>query len=307
MDPLQDTSRIDLHYDGRLMERSVDHASSRTFPMSNEFSARLRPFVKHLHATYQALFLGRIGDDSLRANAEGGRRYQEKYSLMVDDLPLNTYVRAYRGAPMYGIRRSNHTLWIRERIGLDQFAQTDAAEIGMTPNVPFFRGSLMKGDPLVDTPYRQVGHSAHAGLRGVTAGWHVNGSTWDTKSDFTHVRMYAAGAGMHLFGVLLYGERNWRKVSDVTTDKPITDQQIPIVQPSSTISEYTGALTFIPGVIFGGVSETMESSDATSYRRSGFFDFHPIPFLHFELWRRFETGARELADTLGIVHLYADF
>lgn len=307
MDPLQDTSRVDLHFDGRIMQRSVDGGNSRTFPMSNEFSGRLRPFIKHLHATYQALFLGRVGDESFRSNAFGGRRYQEKYSLMIDELPLNTYVRSYRGLPMYGIRRSNHSLWIRERVGLDQFAQTDAMEIGTTPNVPFFRGSFMKGDPYTESAYRQAGSSAHAGLRGVTAGWHLNGSNWDTKSDFTHVSMSAAGGGAHLFGILLYGERNWRKVSDISTDQPLTDQQVPHVQPSSVISEYTAGLTFIPGVIVGVLYETMDAEDREFKRRNAFFDFHPIPFLHFEIWRRFESGARELADTLGILHLYADF
>jgi hypothetical protein len=29
--------------------------------------------------------------------------------------------------------------------------------------------------------------------------------------------------------------------------------------------------------------------------------------LQFELWRRFETGTRKVADTLGILHAYVDF
>ena len=45
---------------------------------------------------------------------------------------------------MYGIKRVNHTLWIRQRVGLDQFATTRAAEIGLTPTVPFFRRVGMK-------------------------------------------------------------------------------------------------------------------------------------------------------------------
>ena len=306
MDPLQDRSRVDLHYDGRYMQRSLDGGQSRGFPMSNEFSVRVRPLITHLHATYQGLFMGRVDDQSFRSSSESGRRFEEKWSLMLDNLPLNTYVRAYRGPPMYGIRRSNHTAWIRERVDLDQFAITDATEVGTTPNVPFFRGSIMKGDPRVESAYRQVGTSAHAGLRGVTAGWHVNGSYWDTKSEATGVRMYAAGAGAHLFGLLLYGERNWRKVSSLTTGELVAPADIPRVQPSSVISEYTGALTFIPGVMIGGLHETMDVNDTLSQRRSGFLDLHPIPWLHFEIWRRFETGVREMSDTLGIVHLYAD-
>ena len=120
IDPLDDQSRFDLHYDGRVATMTQgDHQES--FVMSSEVSLRLRPFVDYLHFTYQNLLLGRPGDKLMRVNNEGDRRFRERYSVMIDALPLNTYVKAYRGTPVYGLRRPNHSLWSRERIGLDQF------------------------------------------------------------------------------------------------------------------------------------------------------------------------------------------
>ena len=120
---------------------------------------------------------------------------------------------------MYGLKRSNHSLWIRERIGLDQFATTDAYEIGMTPNVPFFRYSQMTGDPYVENRFRQKGNSVHGGLRGVSFGWHINGSYWKTASEMSEVNMHAVGAGFNVLGLIGYGEKNIRNVKMLTEEK----------------------------------------------------------------------------------------
>ena len=304
IDPLQDTSRIDLHYDGRVIQRKTS-SSTRTFPMNSEFSVRVRPLVEYLHFTYQNSLLGRLDDELFRIVKEGDRRFREKYSVMVDQLPLGMYVRGYRGSPMYGLRRSNHSLWIRERIGLDQFATTDAYELGGTPNVPFFRVSKMLGDPYVADEFKQKGNTFHGGLRGVTLGWHLNASSWDSKSNYADIKMKAYGAGANIFSVLLYGERNIRNVSlnsDVTLNATPS-----FIHPSSTIDEYTIAYAGLPGFMTGMVYERYADARATNYRRSLFIDLHPIPFLQFELWRRFEYGDRNVSDTIAVAHLYADF
>ena len=304
IDPLQDQSRFDLHVDSRIMQWDRANGERETFPMNLEGTVRVRPFVNYLHFTYQPIMMGRIEDDAFRILNEGGRRYRENYAVMVDNLPLNTYVRAYRGPPMYGLRRPNHSLWIRQRIGLDQFATTDAYELGGTPNVPFFRVSSMKGDPYTDAAFRQKGTSFHGGMRGVTLGWHVNTSLWKTQSDFHKIDMKAFGAGANIFNFILYGERNWRDVTPLQE----TSADIPLrVQPSSTINEYTFAYGGIRGLMFGVVKENLDTSGIHSDRQSLFVDVHPIPWVQIELWRRRETGARNMEDTLGLLHLYADF
>ncbi len=308
-DPLKDTSRIDLHYDGRLISRNISGGDSRLFPMSNEFSVRVRPFVNYLHLTYQNMLLGRIDDDVFRINSEGDRRFREKYSVMIDALPLNTYVRWYRGQPMYGLQRPNHSLWIRERIGLDQFATTEAYEIGLTPNVPFFRFSQMAGDPYVAESEKQKGYSFHGGLRGVSFAWHLNSSFWDTKSESTRIRMQAIGGGFNLFKTIVYGERNWRSVSGESTTASTTTGN-PMhrgIHPSSTIEEWSIAYAGLPGINGGLMYEKLAQRDVESTRRSIFIDVHPVPFVQLEFWRRYEAGATTLADTLAVMHLYADF
>jgi hypothetical protein len=282
--------------------------------MSAEASVRIRPFVNYLHLTYQALFLGRTEDELFRMVREGDRQYREKYSVMIDQIPLNTYIRAYRGAPMYGIRRPNHTLWIRERIGLDQFATTDAVQIGTAPNVPYVHVSKMSGDPYVPTPYRQQGYSYHFGMRGVTLGWHLNTSGWSTESDYANVDMRAFGAGLNLFGIILYGERNVRTISEkaAATEESEPPRGGPFgiptrVHPSSVISEYTASFAVIRGIMAGVVLEDLSSDASSSKRRSIFVDTHPVPNLQLEFWRRYETGARAQADSMAIAHLFVDF
>ena len=336
-DPLDDTSRYDLHFDSRVLSRTSNQ-ETRSFPMGAEFSVRIRPLIKYLHLTYQANLLGRIGDDSFRTLRSDHRRFQEKYSIMVDGLPLNTYVRAYQGTPMYGVKRVNHGLWIRERLGLDQFALTRALELGLTPNVPFGRGSLIFGDPYRRSEDRQRGWSVHSGLRGVTLGWHVNGSLWRTKSTSAAIKMGALGFGLTPWKLVTYWERNWRSVAAIKTldatnlgdpqsqnfkshaltnqnsARPIENNQPSSssirtlrVHPSSMIDELTLAVDLAPGTMAGYIHERLSSETLSSRRHNIFIDVHPLPFLQFELWRRFEQGSRKLADTLAISHFYFDF
>jgi hypothetical protein len=309
-DPLKDESRFDLHADGRIIKRQVGD-EERTFPMSEEISLRVRPFVKYLSLTYQAMLLGRVGDQSFRATRSDERRFREKYSIMVDNLPLNTYIRAYRGAPMYGLREPNHSLWIRERIGMDQFAQTDAVQIGGTPNVPFFHASVMQGDPAAEPEDRQKGVSTHFGMRGVSFGWHLFGDTWNTASEKNAIEMRQLAAGVKPWKFIFTGQRNWRKVTDKLGDltgaeRAELESEAPRVHPSSRIDQLTSAFSHW-GVTLGRVDEKLDDTTRDSRRKSYFVDFHPIPFLQFEIWRRFETGTNELTDTLAILHLYADY
>jgi hypothetical protein len=308
-DPLEDTSRYDVHYDGRVITQELADDQRRTFPMSSELSLRVRPFVKYLSLTYQALLLGKVGDESFRAVASDHQRFRERYAAMVDNLPLDTYLRAYRGEPMYGLRRPNHTLWIRERLGLGEFATVDAVEAGGTPNVPFLRGSVMRGDPYAQPEDRQAGTSWHAGLRGVSFGWHLNGSGWETESEKAKIHMRALGAGLKPGKFVLMAERNWRTVEwrSPPVDQAAWASDALKLYPSSEITEYTAAFGGLRGVMLGGVLETLHDDQDDSLRRSAFIDFHPLPFLQFEVWRRMETGTRRLADTLSVAHAYFDF
>jgi hypothetical protein len=304
IDPLKDTSRYDLHYDGRIIQRET-RESKRTFPMSSEVAIRVRPLVNWLHFTYQRLYLGRIDDQLFRSTDE--RRVRNRYAVMADGLPLNLYVKAGRSMPVYGLRRPNHSAWIRERLGLDQFATVDSVNVGGTPNVPFFHISQMAGDPEAREEDKQKGISFHGGLRGVTLGWHVNSSYWSTKSKKASIDMQALGFGANIFDLLLTAERNWRIVQTVPqADGGGTPDLISPelkTHPSSTISDYSTTYAGIPGVMFGVNWETLQGSGK---RQSLFLDFHPFPNIQIEFWKRYETGARTLTDNLAILHAYFD-
>lgn len=307
IDPLQDTSRFDIHYDGRLISRSEAGKTSTT-PMASEFTLRLRPLIKWVHLNYSALFLGRTDDKTFRFGPNE-RFFREKYYLMIDALPLNLYIKYGRTPPVYGQRRPNHSLWIRERVGLDQYALTDGVTFGGTLNVPFIHYSQMTGDPYANEEDKQKGYSAHGGMRGVSFGWNIHGSIWETSSEKSKISMQAVGGGAHILNVLLMGERNFRKVEDIQlTSAERADLKRPgsFTHPSSTIGEYTLAWTGVKGLMLGLVDESYESGSISSRRRSFFVDVHPIPSLQLEFWRRHETGARDLWDTLAILHVYED-
>ncbi len=69
-------------------------------------------------------------------------------------------------------------------------------------------------------------------------------------------------------------------------------------------SEYTVAFAMIPGVMIGGIHEDYQDDVRRNLRKNIFIDFHLIPNLQFEFWRRFETGERKVVDTLAMVHGY---
>ena len=272
--------------------------------MNSEITLRLRPFVRYLHLSYSLLYFGRVDDARFQMGYDGDRRYRERWQVMVDNLPLNTYLRAYQSTPMYGLKRENHTLWIRQRIGLDQFATTRAAEIGLTPTVPFFRASYMEGDPYVRNALKQKGFSYHGGLRGVSFGWNLNISGWSTQSDYQKIDMNAFGLGAKIFHFVLYGERNWRTVT--AKDPNASPYEKSFVHPSSTISQYDIAWVYVRGLILGGVYETLIDEYRNSKRTSAYIKVNPITFVNFEYWLRSESGSRELDDSFFVLHLYAD-
>lgn len=305
IDPLQYTDPIDLHYANKYI--SYTYGKDKTvssFPMYEEFTLRLRPFYQysHLSISYTWLHLGRHGDKLFRIAGEGNNRNREKYQIMFDALPFNTFIRAYRGTPTYGIKRSNHTQWIRERIGLGQFAVSDAIEVGGTPNVPFIRGSLLSGNPYLPELERQKGYSAHGGLRGVSYAWTLNGSKWATKSSRHSIAMQAVGGGFNAFGLIVYGEKNWRKVKKLTDDTFASH-----LHPSSVIEELNVGLAPIRGVMPGLVIEKMSAEGVQSERTSVYIDFHPLPFLQFEIWKRWQKKPSVFHDTFGVIHGFIDF
>lgn len=307
IDPLKDMSRYDAHYDGRTLTRQTAD-ESRNFPMSSEISLRLRPFVKWIHLTYQRLYLGRIDDKIFRESNE--QRIFDRYSIMADELPMNMYVRAARGTPVYGLRQPNHSLWIRERIGLNQFATQDSITVGGTPNVPFLHFSMLLGEPNAREEDKQKGYSFHGGLRGVTLGWHINTSYWKTQSKKTSINMNAIGFGGNIYNFIIYGERNWRNVEELplkVADIINLESNATRIHPTSTISDYSIVYAGLQGITAGIKQEELQDPTSNSSRLNYYIESHPIPYLQFEIWRRFETGNRSLADTLVVAHFFVDF
>ena len=176
--------------------------------------------------------------------------------------------------------------------------------MGFTPTVPFFRASYMEGDPNKPDDQREKGYSYHGGLRGVSFGWNLNFSGWKTQTDYQNVNMNAFGLGAKIFGFVLYGERNWRKVE--SKDPDASPYEKTYLEPSSTISEYDIAFTGVRGIILGGVYETLKDEYRDSTRKSAYLKLNPITFINFEYWLRNESGSRNMDDSFFLVHVYGD-
>ena len=305
-DPLSDDSRFDVHYDGRFIERRSSR-EKRDFPMNSEFTLRVRPFKKWLNVIYQANFLGRIGHAKLSSKKT---HVLEKMSMIVDHLPFNLYTKLFRGEPVYALRHSNHSRWIREKIGLSPFRTVDGLSFGGTPTVPFLHFSLMEGYHKDLEEDKQKGFSFHGGMRGVTLGWNLHSSLWRTESQKAKIEMNHIGGGLKIKDVIIAAERNWRTVKEkqlTALEKGRFTNKALRLHPDSEIGDYTLAYEPIQGVLISYVIETLSSSNVNSMRRSLILDLHPIPYIQFEVWKRVESGHRQLADTVFVSHLYWDF
>jgi hypothetical protein len=299
-DPAISKKLVSVHTDFRRLIRGHD-SKWTTFPMGLDTSVQVRP-VEKVRLLAGAVLLGKTNDNLMRIiNDE--RRFQQRYSVMIDDLPLNSWVRYSKDYPVYGIRRPNHSTWIRERIGLDQFAQTEAFTFGLTPNVPFARFSYMTGDPAKAESERQKGTSWHAGFRGVSYAWHLNASGWNTASELATIDMKAIGAGANVFKFITYAEMNTRSV----TSNAASAIEATRVHPSSEISEWTIAYAGLPMTILGVVAESMDTDASSSSRMNYFVEMHPYQMVQLEIWHRVESGARSLTDDLISLKIYFDF
>ena len=116
--------------------------------------------------------------------------------------------------------------------------------------------------------------------------------------------MNAFGLGAKLFGFVLYGERNWRKVE--SRDSSSSPYEKSFLAPSSTISQYDISWVGLRGIILGAVYESLEDDLKSSERNSLYVKLNPITFFNFEYWLRDESGARSLKDSFFLFHVYAD-
>ena len=140
----------------------------------------------------------------------------------------------------------------------------------------------------------------------------MNTSGWQTRSEKEQIQMQALGGGLKPGDFVLMAERNWRRVTaipgaDLSAAAASWETPAAMTWPSSEISEYTAAYAGVTGVMPGVVVETLHDPSTDGIRRSIFLDLHPIPWIQLEIWRRYESGTRRLADTLGVAHLYFDF
>lgn len=309
-DPLEDQSRWDFHQDTRVLKYRKNQ-TNHFYPMNSEWSLRIRPFVRWLHLTYQRNDLGGVTLKNYDPFSFDSSRSIEKYSIMIDELPYNIYLRKFRGLPAYGQPRSNHTLWIREKVGLNPYMTTDGLTLGLTPNVPFFHASKIDGNAALPDSEKQKGYSVHSGLRGVSYGWNIHLSHMSTASEYAKIKMSSVGGGFKVLDVVFMTETNLRNISLLDTDSSDSatvqsSEQLGLF-PGSLISEHSLAYTGIKGLMFGVVQEKLNWERGNQYRNSFFLDFHPIPYLQIEYWLRKESGAFDFWDRILVSHFYVDF
>ena len=139
IDPLQDTSRFDLHFDGRVMQWDKANGERTTFPMAFEPGIRIRPFINYLHLTIRPYWdaLTIICFVLLTKEIEVISRKVFDYG----GCPFNTYVRYYRELPCMASKGPITAYGFDKELVLISLLQLTPMKSEELPNVPFFRVS----------------------------------------------------------------------------------------------------------------------------------------------------------------------
>ena len=160
----------------------IDH-STLVFPMQADVNALVHP-MEHVS------FLANVGARGQSGGFRDTRHdphtpyFREAY-LLLHEAPLQTYVKAGRFVPAFGLRLDDHTAQQRRAFELDASLpeiRVTGVEIGLAPNYPYASVSWFAGGSRYETPDSwdifdtPEGHGAALNLGWRDVGWSLGGS-----------------------------------------------------------------------------------------------------------------------------------
>ena len=126
------------------------------FPMQADLDAVLHP-IEHVSAVASIGARGRSRGFAETADSPGSPYLRTAYVLL-SEAPWQSYVKAGRIVPSYGLRLDNHTAFIRRGLHLDDAipeSRITGIEVGAAPNYPFLNASVfrMKAEGVAPDPF----------------------------------------------------------------------------------------------------------------------------------------------------------
>jgi len=159
------------------------------FPMQGDVHVAVKPVV-HLTAFVNTGFRGRISGVSETAKDPHTPYFREALVILGDG-PYQSYVKAGRFTPAYGLRLDDHTSQIRRSFELDGSlpeTRVTGVEIGAAPNYPFFNLGWFRTAPPTGVESFDIfkvgdgsGASLNAGIRHL--GWSFGASALIRKRE----------------------------------------------------------------------------------------------------------------------------
>ena len=157
--------------------------STLVFPMQADIGAVFHP-VHHASVQMNVGARGRVSGYSDTLDDSHTPYFRELFA-MVHELPFQSYAKAGRFVPSYGLKVDDHTNRIRREFELDGSlpeSRVTGVEVGLAPNYPFLQASYfkMKSKYVVPDPWDLfdldggTGFAVNAGVREL--GWSVGAS-----------------------------------------------------------------------------------------------------------------------------------
>ncbi|HEX7878852.1 MAG TPA: hypothetical protein VF720_05550, partial [Candidatus Eisenbacteria bacterium] len=171
-----------LGWDMRLA--TLISGSALVFPMQADLQGVLHP-VEHVTGVAAVGARGRSRGFSTTLDEPESPYLRTAYVLLAE-APYQSYVKAGRFVPAYGLRLDNHTAFIRRGLHLDDAipeSRVTGVEVGASPNYPYINASWFRSKAEgvapdafdvfdVDDSY---GYAASGGWRGESIAW---GASW---------------------------------------------------------------------------------------------------------------------------------
>lgn len=141
---------------------------------------------------------------------------------LVHGLPFNTYVKAGKFMPPYGLKLDDHTAYIRQTLGFTQFYNVTGAEVGTNPLLPFLQAAVFNGNNNPDTvdDNSQKGVSGIAGARFLKV--QFGGSLFKNNSLSENDFRYGAFGTAHLGPITYLGEYDRKALKDRESSAKVT-------------------------------------------------------------------------------------
>lgn len=250
----------------------------------------------------------------------GGNSAVREEFIILKDFPYNSYVKAGKLIPPYGLRLDDHTAFIRTKISFDHSqpgSYVAGYEVGAEPVLLFARFSQFNADvtpAVADTTEAARGVSGELGWRGL---WLHLGASYINITDFANTPAAATDRSAYgMFGAL---RLKWLPYLDKLTYLFEFDHRTDHIEGGSGSTDESADITFneLDYKISKGAnlklryesykpdSSAVEDPNDQKRYLAG-VDLYPYPFTELNLQYRFkkEESERDISEYLVVGHIW---